>query len=262
VVLDDAGSRRWSRSAARSRPRTSTGLRSAVSRTRTSTRSCPTRSWEAMRAALPAWKAAAGSSNPSACADHRHDVGLMGPVSGRSIGHVAGMLMAPEAAALSWRNCGGNLRPGRAAGPARWPRPTAGTGHMPASKTDMHPRRFFVSIAAERRRPEPPTPVKEPITQRHRKESLHVPDRRLGALGRRVDHCRERAQIIWFCVRRAGRLMTFTAARSAGGLAGGGGKGDSEGATLPNLAVWKIRATPRGAVSGAPGAVLRLGRYR
>jgi hypothetical protein len=109
--------------------------------------------------------------------------------------------------------------------------------HTYPARLSMHPRRLFVSMAAGRRRPEPPTPVKEPITQRHRKESLHVPDRRLGALGRRVDHCRERAQIIWFCVRRAGRLMTFTAARSAGGLGGGGGKGDSEGATLPNLAV-------------------------
>jgi hypothetical protein len=66
--------------------------------------------------ALTAWKAAAGSSNPSACADHRHDVGLMGPVSGCSIGHVAGALMTPEAAALSWRNCGGNLRLARAGG--------------------------------------------------------------------------------------------------------------------------------------------------
>jgi hypothetical protein len=36
--------------------------------------------------------------------------------------------------------------------------------------------------------------------------------RRLGAQGRRVNDCRERTQIIRFCVRGAARPMTFTAA--------------------------------------------------
>jgi len=80
-------------------------------------------------------------------------------------------------------------------------------------------------------------PIPQAITQRDHSQPPPITYRRLGALDRRVNHCRERAQIIWFCVRRAGRLMTFTAARSAGGLGGGGGKGDSEGAMLPNLAV-------------------------
>jgi len=40
-------------------------------------------------------------------------------------------------------------------------------------------------------------------------------DRRLGALGRGVNDCRERVQIIRFCLRSAKRPMTFTAA-SAG----------------------------------------------
>jgi len=38
------------------------------------------------------------------------------------------------------------------------------------------------------------------------------PDRRLGAVGRRFNDCRERAQIIRFCVRGAERAKTFTAA--------------------------------------------------
>jgi hypothetical protein len=39
-----------------------------------------------------------------------------------------------------------------------------------------------------------------------------VLDRRIGARGRRVRHCRERMQIMRFCVRGAGRPMAFTAA--------------------------------------------------
>ncbi len=37
-------------------------------------------------------------------------------------------------------------------------------------------------------------------------------DRRLGAVGRRFNDCRERAQIIRFCVRGAERAKTFKAA--------------------------------------------------
>ena len=45
--------------------------------------------------------------------------------------------------------------------------------------------------------------------------------RRLGALGHRVNYCRERVQIIWFCVRSAERPMMLTAAvRSIGGVGG------------------------------------------
>jgi hypothetical protein len=39
---------------------------------------------------------------------------------------------------------------------------------------------------------------------------MDLRDRRLGALGQRVNHCRERVQIIWFCVRSAERPMMFT----------------------------------------------------
>jgi hypothetical protein len=40
-------------------------------------------------------------------------------------------------------------------------------------------------------------------------------------LGQRVNHCRKRVQIIWFCVRSAERPMMFTAAvRSIGGVGG------------------------------------------
>ena len=50
VVLDDVGFSAMEPFGGPIETRTSTGSRSAVSRTRTSTRSCPTRSWEARRA--------------------------------------------------------------------------------------------------------------------------------------------------------------------------------------------------------------------
>jgi hypothetical protein len=42
-------------------------------------------------------------------------------------------------------------------------------------------------------------------------------DRRLGALGQRVIHCRERSQIVSFCVGGAERRVTFTAAAGSTG---------------------------------------------
>jgi hypothetical protein len=59
--------------------RTSTGSRNAVSRTRTSTRSCLTRSWEARRARATSLKGCDCPSDPSAYAGHRHGAGLMSP---------------------------------------------------------------------------------------------------------------------------------------------------------------------------------------
>jgi hypothetical protein len=44
------------------------------------------------------------------------------------------------------------------------------------------------------------------------------PPERLGAQGRRVNHCRERTQNIWFCVRGTERSTTFPVAASTGGI--------------------------------------------
>ena len=83
------------------------------------------------------------------------------------------------------------------------------------------------------------------------------PDRRLGALGRCVNHCRGCPQIIPFCVRGAERPMTFTAAAgSTGGVGGRRRRSDKVAACVMVLlmAVFSIGA-PVLSVVAARGAV-------
>jgi hypothetical protein len=126
--------------------------------------------------ALPAWKAAAGSSNPSACADHRHDVGLMVPYlaapSGTWRARSWPRRPRPSAGGIVAATCG---RAGRLVRPGGLGLRLAPDTYLP-SKTEYPSAPIICVNGSRAKAARAANPVKEPITQRHRKESLHVPD--------------------------------------------------------------------------------------
>ena len=82
----------------------------------------------------------------------------------------------------------------------RWPRPSGFSGPVPSRYSQ--PRAGRAATECER--------------GRGLSAGRHA-ERRLGALGRRANHCRERARIIRSCVRGAERPVTFTATVGSSG---------------------------------------------
>jgi putative intracellular protease/amidase len=155
--------------------------------------------------ALPAWKAAAGSSDPSACADTSVSwVPCLAAPSGTWRARSWLRRPRPSAGGIVAATCGRAGRLVRAGGLGLQLAPDT---YLP-SKTEYASAPIICVNGSRAKAARAATPVKEPITQRHRKESLHVPDRRICRIVRAAGNvAASRRTTGYGCRRRGGRWM-------------------------------------------------------